>query len=713
MPFAQSLAPRSFVCVAVLGVARIVGGEYLILATQAKKVANLRAGGVWRVSEVWTVTLRQSKAPPRAQDRILSVLRSMPQSVRGMLFSREADIINPLQVQRDAEAGVEAAQTFETWTRGDLDGGRPPLVWNAAMLKAAGSEVTRHPAFVEVIVGFAGARTRLRCRGGEIEADVELLAKSSAGRPGTRFHRRGVDGRGAAANFVESEMRVTVRRVVKGGSRSLSGASSASSSSSRGDDGGDGGEGGGAARGHGDSGAVVASLVLLRGSAPLLWTQTPFGRYTPLVTTGDAARSAECGALHLGRLVSAYGSPMVAVSLIGEHGTPSERVIAAGYADVVQAHAEEVAVTTAELAAEGAFFGDAAQPPPKSAEAAVRLVGFDYHQKCRGGRLNKGLAELRETLADSAEKIGWYEEAFGPGGEAGERVALRRQTGAFRVSCMDSLDRTNVAQTMVAMEMLRSLCGGAELDASSEAAFRSLWGDHGDRIAQHYAGTYAFKRDVTRHGRRTLGGKMADALTATRRYMRALFSDARKQDAMDIFSAYGGDSSPWDAARELSKSGRHWMGSPARSFMGSTPPSPGVLSPRGAPLQSFSSPKRTNSSPVRSMAARARLRSHSESRSFLNRIANLRPWRPAVAPEEAPMDAWHRTSHDGVAQRAKVIRRSILRASESLDSLDSSRHSSQSQQSVRTAPIRRSLLGDQPDSPLDAFSTMPVPGEKW
>ena len=47
-------------------------------------------------------------------------------------------------------------------------------------------------------------------------------------------------------------------------------------------------------------------------------------------------------------------------------------------------------------------------------------------------------------------------------------MALRRQTGAFRVSCMDSLDRTNVAQTMVAMEMLRALCSVSDTQSLVE-----------------------------------------------------------------------------------------------------------------------------------------------------------------------------------------------------------------------------------------------------
>ena len=91
------------------------------------------------------------------------------------------------------------------------------------------------------------------------------------------------------------------------------------------------------------------SGVMTRGSAPMVWTQTPWLRYTPFVATAPVERSADYGALHLSRLTAIYGTPLVAVSLISEKGRAAERVIAEGYDQVVAKYKREVAMQSQRL----------------------------------------------------------------------------------------------------------------------------------------------------------------------------------------------------------------------------------------------------------------------------------------------------------------------------------------------------------------------------
>lgn len=650
-------------CAAVLGVARIVGGEHLVLATEARRVAGVSAGHVWRVTQLCTVTLRPSPAVcAKDQERLLVMLRSLPSSMRGMLYSRQADIATALQTRRVMRGRLDAGKAPVTprdprrhqqkereakWSLACAEelissGERPLVVWNAAMLSAAGAAAAAHAACVRVIVGFAGDALRLRSADGRTELDVELLARTSAARPGTRFHRRGVDGKGSAANFVESEMRVWVRRSI-----------------AHADGGGDGTH----------RRQRLASLVMTRGSAPMVWTQTPWLRYTPFVATAPVERSADYGALHLSRLTAIYGTPLVAVSLISEKGRAAERVIAEGYDKVVAKYKREVAMLRAGgMRAATGSPSSANVGAPEAEEDAVRLVDFDYHQHCKGPKLNAGLAELRELLCGAREEIGWYEEVRAPHGGGGEldhstsevREVTRIQHGVFRVNCMDSLDRTNVAQQTLAFAMIEDLCGGVKLDADSETRFRCLWSDHGDRIAQHYAGTKAFKRDVTRYGRRTMGGMLVDVVTASRRYLRALFSDARKQDAMDVFTSYRSDSDGRTGA-VASGSGRAATTDDAEDSRASATPAPGTA-------QSVRSTEKTEASPnapVTPLTTAGKVAKGMP--SFLKRIGRVRPWQPAMAPEMRPLDAC-RVSYEasGVRsedQRAENIRKGMARTS--------------------------------------------------
>lgn len=122
------------------------------------------------------------------------------------------------------------------------------------------------------------------------------------------------------------------------------------------------------------------------------------------------------------------------------------------------------------------------------------------------------------------------------------------QTGLQRVSCLDSLDRTNLTCSLFARYVLPyqiqhispGMYPAAEFiqvnGASAEdvrdpvAALRkvvspssrcmtSLWADSGDAISLLYAGTRALRADVTRTGQRQwVKGSVEDGLNSLTRY---------------------------------------------------------------------------------------------------------------------------------------------------------------------------------------------------
>lgn len=97
---------------------------------------------------------------------------------------------------------------------------------------------------------------------------------------------------------------------------------------------------------------------------------------------------------------------------------------------------------------------------------------------------------------------------------------------------------TEVARTALE-EQLRSLnlLGPHDtLGGDADEAHKHLWADHGDAISAQYSGTRALKRDVTRTGRRTMGGLMTDLNTALTRYYRSKFTDGSAQDCLNLWA---------------------------------------------------------------------------------------------------------------------------------------------------------------------------------
>ena len=108
---------------------------------------------------------------------------------------------------------------------------------------------------------------------------------------------------------------------------------------------------------------------------------------------------------------------------------------------------------------------------------------------------------------------------------------------------MDSLDRTNVVQSLIAGEnlitVLRSLAILSVNDVidghdNFYTLFRQVWANHANIIALQYAGSEALKTDLTRTGKRTMTGMLRDLKTALVRYYRNNLTDGRRQDSIDL-----------------------------------------------------------------------------------------------------------------------------------------------------------------------------------
>ena len=284
---------------------------------------------------------------------------------------------------------------------------------------------------------------------------ITLISRRSTKRAGLRYMRRGIDEDGYTANTVETEQILSAPWW-----NSLS-----------------------------PSGTKTYSFVQLRGSNPVIFTQSPYSfKPVPALQHSPDANLAAMRK-HFNLLRHVYGGIHL-VNLVEKNNTE---------AVVGEAYSEHVARLNEDL--------------PEGDKMAFEW--FDFHSVCRGMKF--------ENVSQLLEKIRGHLDSFGSTVEADDKI-LRRQSGVFRTNCMDCLDRTNVCQSMFAKYMLDAQLREEGFDASAQVDqdalwFNAIWADNGDAVSNQYASTAAMKGDFTRTKKRDYRGTLNDlGLSITRFY---------------------------------------------------------------------------------------------------------------------------------------------------------------------------------------------------
>ncbi len=160
---------------------------------------------------------------------------------------------------------------------------------------------------------------------------------------------------------------------------------------------------------------AASSYVQIRGSIPLHWSQYPDLRYKPPPTINHDLPNAAHFLGHLQSVLSetAMYESLVMLNLIDHHG-PEEALL------------KKLHSTFGEISY---------QLAPKK----VYLESFDFHRECRANRWDR-LSLLLDKVAHHIDKFGYFSTT--------ERDTY--QQGVFRTNCVDSLDRTNVVQSLLA-----------------------------------------------------------------------------------------------------------------------------------------------------------------------------------------------------------------------------------------------------------------------
>uniref|UniRef100_V5EYS3 SAC domain-containing protein n=2 Tax=Kalmanozyma brasiliensis (strain GHG001) TaxID=1365824 RepID=V5EYS3_KALBG len=231
-----------------------------------------------------------------------------------------------------------------------------------------------------------------------LRCQLMVISRRSKERAGLRYQRRGINESGQVANFVETEQILYVLRGPP---------SSASAADLIGD---------------------VLSFVQIRGSIPLYWSQSPFSLKPPPVLERTEVENTAACRKHFAVQVERYGD-ITCINLAEQGGKEGQ---------ISKAYREAAENLRGEASQDGWDRGK------------LHYVDFDFHKECSGMRF-ENVAKLIGSMEETLGEMGYYHHRT-----AGERKVdvVRRQTGVFRVSCLDCLDRTNVVQSAFARHVL-------------------------------------------------------------------------------------------------------------------------------------------------------------------------------------------------------------------------------------------------------------------
>lgn len=254
------------------------------------------------------------------------------------------------------------------------------------------------------------------------------------------------------------------------------------------------------------------SYIQLRGSVPLFWEQQATQPWaTKVQLTRPAIASQPAFNKHFDDLLKHY--PRVHIcNLLGTRDHESQLT------RVYEAHLRTLTSEDPDFA------------------TRLQLTNFDFHARARKGG---GIESIEEQLSRERSLMAATDRfSFCMASQSKKGYELvSSQEGVFRTNCLDCLDRTNVIQTCLSQNAVRTFVSSINPEwfrsESLWAMHRNLFAENGDALARIYAGTGALNTSFTRQGKRTLAGVLSDAGKSVGRVIQSNFADAGKQAAID------------------------------------------------------------------------------------------------------------------------------------------------------------------------------------
>uniref|UniRef100_A0A8C0SGP7 FIG4 phosphoinositide 5-phosphatase n=2 Tax=Canis lupus familiaris TaxID=9615 RepID=A0A8C0SGP7_CANLF len=500
----------------VVGFVRFLEGYYIVLITKRRKMADIGGHAIYKIEDTNMIYIPNDSVRVTHPDeaRYLRIFQNVDLS-SNFYFSYSYDLSHSLQYNLTVlRMPLEMLKSETTQTRQEsfdifedegliTQGGsgvfgicsEPYMkyVWNGELLDIIKNTVHRD-WLLYIIHGFCG-QSKLLIYGRPVY--VTLIARRSSKFAGTRFLKRGANCEGDVANEVETEQILCDASVMSFTAGSYS------------------------------------SYVQVRGSVPLYWSQDISTMMPkPPITLDQADPFAHVAALHFDQMLQRFGSPIIILNLVKEREKRKhERIL------------------SEELVAAVTYLNQFLPP-----EHTIIYIPWDM-AKYTKSKLCNVLDRLNVIAESVVKKTGFfvnrpdsYCSILRPDEKWNELGGCviptgRLQTGVLRTNCVDCLDRTNTAQFMVGKcalaYQLYSLGlidkPNLQFDTDAVRLFEELYEDHGDTLSLQYGGSQLVHRVKTYRKIAPWTQHSKDIMQTLSRYYSNAFSDADRQDSINLF----------------------------------------------------------------------------------------------------------------------------------------------------------------------------------
>ncbi|XP_075451144.1 polyphosphoinositide phosphatase [Ascaphus truei] len=458
----------------IVGFVRFLEGYYIVLITKRRKMADIGGHAIYKIEDINIIYIPND-----------SVRVTHPDEARYLRIFQNVDMSSNFYFRHCCyDFAVVIGICSEPYMK---------YVWNGELLETVRNIVHRD-WLLYIIHGFCG-QSKLLIYGRPVY--VTLMARRSSKFAGTRFLKRGANCEGDVANEVETEQIVHDASVMSFTAGSYS------------------------------------SYVQVRGSVPLYWSQDISTMMPkPLITLVQADPYAHVAASHFDQMLQRFGSPIIILNLVKEREKRKhERIL------------------SDELVAAVTYLNQFLPP-----EHWIVYIPWDM-AKYTKSKLCNVLDRLNVIAESVVKKTGFFvnrpdsycsilrpDEKWNElGGVVGPTGRL--QTGVLRTNCVDCLDRTNTAQFMVGKcalaYQLYSLGlidkPNLQFDTDAVRLFEELYEDHGDTLSLQYGGSQLVHRVKTYRKIAPWTQHSKDIMQTLSRYYSNAFSDADRQDSINLF----------------------------------------------------------------------------------------------------------------------------------------------------------------------------------
>lgn len=484
--------PISFL--GIVGIISFLHGCYLTIITKCSPVALIGGNYVYHIDDTKTIYLGEKL--PKSENKVDELrYRQIFDHIdlgKNFYFSYKYDLTRTLESNLNYTKSEKSFSSMFTW--------------NDYMLKPL-SHIESHWK-LKIIHGFVD-QSKISVFGRMIY--ITLIARRSRFFAGTRYLKRGANDKGYVANEVETEQIVFNTKT----STFFSPFSSAHL--------------------YNDN---YTSFVQHRGSIPLFWTQDALSMATkPPIELNLVDPFYSTAGLHFDRMFQQYGTPVIVLNLVkSKEKIPRESILLKEFTNAVN------------------YLNQFLDKKNK-----IQYIAWDMARASKSR--DQDVVDTLKTLADKIVNTTYF---FHSGPETNynynqrvnnsknkdevitRRMTPRFQNGVVRTNCIDCLDRTNAAQFVIgkcALAHQLHALGILEepilpFDCDAVNILNAMYHDHGDTIALQYGGSHLVNTMETYRKTNPWTSHSRDMIESIKRYYSNSFTDAEKQDAINLFLGY-------------------------------------------------------------------------------------------------------------------------------------------------------------------------------